>query len=139
MPTMSVQFRSISGTEAAAGWAGSHAVIVDRADGVAGGKGLGFNGGQLLGLAIGGCFCNDLHYAAHARGIRLSQVEVEVDITFEGDPPIATKARMRVGVVSEDSSIDVDALIRSTEKVSAVSNSLRRGVAVEIVAGPGGG
>ena len=45
--------------------------MVDRPEGKAGGMGLGFNGGQLLALAIGGCFCNDLHYAAHAMGIRL--------------------------------------------------------------------
>lgn len=31
--------------------------------------GLGFNGGQPLALAIGGCLCNDLRYVAHAMGV----------------------------------------------------------------------
>ena len=30
---------------------------------------LGFNGAELLGLTIGGCFCNDLRYVAHAMGL----------------------------------------------------------------------
>jgi organic hydroperoxide reductase OsmC/OhrA len=60
MTTMSVQLRSIPDTRAAMGWAEGHTIVVDRPEGQAGGMGLGFNGGQLLGLAIGGCFCNDL-------------------------------------------------------------------------------
>ncbi|MEM7024296.1 MAG: OsmC family protein, partial [Pseudomonadota bacterium] len=43
-----------------------------------GGKGLGFNGGQLLALAIGGCLCNDLRYVAHGLGARLTRIEVDV-------------------------------------------------------------
>jgi hypothetical protein len=52
--TMNIELRSVDGTEAAMGWAGGHTIVVDRPEGKAGGKGLGFNGGQLLTLAIGG-------------------------------------------------------------------------------------
>jgi organic hydroperoxide reductase OsmC/OhrA len=38
----------------------------------------GYDGGQLLGLAIGGCFCNVLQYVAHDMGIRLSSIKVDV-------------------------------------------------------------
>src|SRR5690606_12431130 len=58
--SMSVSLRNIPDTQAAVGWAGSHTVVIDRPDGKAGGAGLGFNGGQMIALAIGGCFCNDL-------------------------------------------------------------------------------
>ena len=64
MSSMTVRLGSIPETEAALGWAGGHSVVVDRPEGKAGGQGLGFNGGQLLGLAIGGCLCNDLYYVA---------------------------------------------------------------------------
>jgi len=84
MTTMTVQLRSIPDTKAALGWAGGHTIVVDRPDGKAGGLGLGFNGGQLLGLAIGGCFCNDLQYVAHDMGILLASVQVAVSVTFEG-------------------------------------------------------
>ena len=71
MPTSTVQLRNIPDTEAALGWAGGHTMVVDRPEGKAGGMGLGFNGGQLLALAIGGCLCNDLRYVAHDMGIAL--------------------------------------------------------------------
>ncbi len=90
MPTMTVELRSIPDTQAAVGWAGGHTIVVDRPEGKAGGMGLGFNGGQLLGLAIGGCMCNDLHYVAHEMGIRLASIRVAVEVSFEGGPLLAT-------------------------------------------------
>jgi len=51
MAKTTVTRRSIPDTTAAVGWAGGHCVTVDRTAGQAGGQGLGFNGGQLVGLA----------------------------------------------------------------------------------------
>ena len=49
-----VEVRNVAGETTAVGSAGPHTLVVDRpADG--GGRGLGFNGGQLLYLAIAGC------------------------------------------------------------------------------------
>ena len=72
MASMTVHLRSIPDTQAALGWAEGHTIVVDCPDGKAGGMGLGFNGGQLLGLAIGGCFCNDLQYVAYEMGVYLT-------------------------------------------------------------------
>lgn len=134
MTTMSVQLRSIPDTQAAVGWADGHTIVVDRPDSKAGGLGLGFNGGQLLGLAIGGCFCNDLHYVAHDMGIRLASIEVDVTVAFEGNPLIVTNATMRVAVTAADKGADVNGVIRRAQDVSAVSNSIKRGIPVRIVA-----
>jgi len=134
MTTMSVQLRSIPDTQAAVGWAEGHTIVVDRPEGKAGGMGLGFNGGQLLGLAIGGCFCNDLHYVAHDMGIRLASIEVDVTVAFEGNPLIVKNATMRVAVTAADKGADVNGVIRRAQDVSAVSNSIKRGVPVRIVA-----
>ena len=130
MASMTVQLRSLPSTKAAVGWAGAHTVVVDRPDGKAGGKGLGFNGGQLLGLAIGGCFCNDLHYVAHEMGLRLTSVEVDVTVSFEGSPLLATEAVLRARVSAADKGADIDALIRRAQEISTVSNSLKRGIPV---------
>ena len=130
MTTMTVQLRSLPDTEAAVGWAGAHTVVVDRPEGKAGGKGLGFNGGQLLGLAIGGCFCNDLHYVAHEMGLRLTSVEVDVTVSFEGSPLLATEAVLRARVSAADKGADIEGLIRRAQAVSTVSNSLKRGIPV---------
>ena len=135
MTTMTVQLRSIPGTQATVGWAEGHTIVVDRPDGKAGGMGLGFNGGQLLGLAIGGCFCNDLRYVAHVMGISLASIEVDVAVTLEGSPLLATQAKMRVAVRADDKNADVDGVIRRAREISAVSNSLKRGLPVEFVNG----
>ena len=54
MPTVSVELRNVAGTEAALGWAGARRIVVDRPEGHAGGRRLGFNGAQLLAPTIGG-------------------------------------------------------------------------------------
>ena len=130
MTSMTVQLRSLPDTEAAVGWAGAHTVVVDRPEGKAGGKGLGFNGGQLLGLAIGGCFCNDLHYVAHEMGLRLTSVEVDVTVSFQGSPLLATQAVLSARVSAADRGADIGALIRRAQEISTVSNSLKRGIPV---------
>jgi organic hydroperoxide reductase OsmC/OhrA len=133
MAKMTVQLRTIPDTEAAVGWAGAHAVVVDRPEGKAGGMGLGLNGGQLLGLAIGGCFCNDLQYVAHEMGVRLASIEVDVTVTFEGTPLLATAAEMRVRVTPAEEGVDVAPVIRRARETSTVSNSIVRGVPVEVL------
>jgi organic hydroperoxide reductase OsmC/OhrA len=131
---MTVSLRSIPDTQGSVGWAGGHAVTVDRPEGRAGGQGLGFNGGQLLGLAIGGCFCNDLYYVAHEMGIELRSLAVDVTISFAGEPLLATSAVLRVSVEAAGDA-DCAALIRRAQETSTVSNSIARGIPVQAAAG----
>jgi uncharacterized OsmC-like protein len=132
MAEITVQLRNVHGTEAALGWAGSHTLIVDRAEGKAGGKGLGFNGGQLLGLAIGGCLCNDLRYVAHDLGVQLLSVEVDVTVRLEGNPTLATAAVVAVRVDAADKKTDVEALIERAVEISTVVSSLQRGLSITV-------
>jgi organic hydroperoxide reductase OsmC/OhrA len=125
--------RSIHGSEAAVGWAGSHTVIVDRPEGKAGGTGLGFNGGELLGLAIGGCLCNDLQYVAHDLGVRLASIQVDVTLQFAGEPLLATDAAILVKIDTQDKKTDLQTLIDRAMEISTVSNSLRRGLSIKLV------
>jgi organic hydroperoxide reductase OsmC/OhrA len=131
MVQMTVELRNIAGTEAALGWAGAQTLVVDRPEGKAGGQGLGFNGGQLLALAIGGCFCNDLRYLAHARGIAIGSIAVKVALELAGEPLLATGATIEVECALSDGS-DARALIAEAERVSMVSNSLKAGLPVRV-------
>lgn len=54
--------------------------------------GLGFNSTQLLGLAIGGRYCNDLRYAARDLGVEIGEIAVTVRIELDGSPLVATSA-----------------------------------------------
>lgn len=131
MVAMSVELRNIAGTEAAIGWAGSHTIVVDRADGVAGGKGIGFNGGQLLALAIGGCFCNDLRYVAHDMDARISEISVTVTVELEGKPLVTKSALMEVSLRTDDDT-EPETIIETAKRISTVSNSVSRGFPVAI-------
>jgi organic hydroperoxide reductase OsmC/OhrA len=134
MPSVTVELRNVAGTEAALGWAGAHTVVVDRPEGRAGGRGLGFNGAQLLALTIGGCFCNDLRYVAHARGVQLGKISVSVTVELAGDPILATGATMLVSCETLDGS-DAESLIEEARATCMATNSLRRGIPVEVRSG----
>lgn len=122
-----VELRNVAGTEAAVGWAGGHTLVVDRPEGKAGGLGLGFNGGQLLALAIGGCYCNDLRYVAHDAGVELGEIHVTVKLELQGTPLIATSAVLFVHCTTLDGS-DAKDLIDRAWSVCTVANSLRLGL-----------
>ena len=132
MATISVSLRNVPGTQAAMGWAGGHTLVIDRPEGRAGGMGLGFNGGQMIALSIGGCFCNDLRYIAERRGVEIASIAVDVAIELDGSPPLVTSAKLTVTVEATDFSTDVAALIRLAEADSTVTNSVRRGFPVSV-------
>ena len=77
MAQTTVEIRSLADSSLAVGSAGSRTVTIDRSKD-AGGFGLGFNGGELLLLAIGGCYSNDVFREADKMGIRIRSVRVEV-------------------------------------------------------------
>ncbi len=131
MVSTTVELRNVEGTEAAMGWAGGHTIVVDRPEGKAGGMGLGFNGAQLLALAIGGCFCNDLRYVADEMGVGLGNIAVSVTVELEGDPLITTAATMEVSCETLDGS-DPYRIIEKAETTCMVSNSLRQGISVTV-------
>ncbi len=131
MASVTVELRNVEDTQAAMGWAGGHTLVVDRPEGKAGGKGLGFNGAQLLALALGGCFCNDLRYTAEEMGVSLGRIAVSVKLDLEGEPLLATAATMTVACDGLDGS-DSRAVIERAKATCMVSNSLRRGLPVTI-------
>ena len=131
MPSVTVELRNVEGTAAAMGWAGAHTIVVDRPEGKAGGLGLGFNGAQLLALAIGGCFCNDLRYVADAMGVELGRIAVSVTVEMDGDPLLTTAATMDVTCEGPDGSIAEDVIERA-KATCMVSNSLSRGIPVTV-------
>jgi organic hydroperoxide reductase OsmC/OhrA len=133
MGTTTIEYRIVPGTRAALGFAGTHSVIADRPQDISGGMGLGFNGGELLALAIGGCFCNDMQAIADEMGLAIEELSVNVSIDFAGKPSLASDARMVVDC-SLAGGADPSELIERAKKVTTISNSLRSGFPVEILA-----
>lgn len=133
MPISTVEIRNVPGTQAAMGWAEGHTLVIDRPNGRAGGMGLGFNGAQLLGLTIGGCFANDLRYVAADLGLQVGEIVISVSVLLEGSPILATAAKMSVSVSMLDGS-DPSELIEMTKTISMAMNSLNRGVPISVTA-----
>lgn len=131
MTVSTIEIRNVAGTQAAMGWADSHTVIIDRPEGRAGGMGLGFNGAQLLGLAIGGCFANDLRYVAADSGRSIGDISISVSVTLEGAPIRAVAAEMKVAVTMADGS-NPSALVDRAAAISMAMNSLAQGVPVSL-------
>ena len=131
MATVTAQYRLVQGTLASVGHSGNHALIADRPEGKAGGQGLGFNGAQLLALALGGCFSNDVQYTADEMGLRVADLQVDVDLDLAGEPLVATRAEMRV-VCSLENGADPSALLERASARCTVANSLRAGLEVVI-------
>jgi uncharacterized OsmC-like protein len=130
-PAFEVEIRSVGGDATGLGNAGPYTLVVDRPDG-AGGRGLGFNGGQLLYLAVAGCVSNDLHREAQAAGIRLTSVRVVVGGDFSGDPPVSDEIVYRVEIEGDGPAEELERLVRHVDKIAEIPNSLRAGTAVTL-------
>ncbi|HZC54218.1 MAG TPA: OsmC family protein [Mycobacterium sp.] len=130
MAVIRAQFRNLAGTEASVGTTDGKSVVVDRPPGKAGGQGLGFNGGQLLALAIGGCLCNDLQYAAHAGDITLGAfgLSVDVEISDSGD---VTAVNVEVQPLA-DNRDRIDRVLEGAVARSTVRNAVRNGVPLTV-------
>ncbi len=94
--------------------------------------GLGYNGGQLLFLAIGGCYCNDIFREADNRGIKVRSVQVDVEGDWGGDPVRAQDVIFSVRVEAEASESEIRDLITHTDQVAEIPNSLRLGTPVTL-------
>ena len=126
-----VEVRNVAGEPAAVGNAGPHTLVVDRpADG--GGRGLGFNGGELLYLAIAGCVSNDLFREARAVGLRIDRVRVTVRGDFTGDPAVSTAVEYDVELEGDAPMEQLQELVARVDEIAEIPNSLRRGTPVRL-------
>ncbi len=127
-----VETRNVKGRVTALGSAGPFTLVVDRpVEG--GGGGLGFNGGQLLYLAVAGCISNDLFRDARAAGIELSHVRVKVGGDFVGEPAVSNEIRYEVEVAGDASEDRLRELVAQVDEIAEIPNPLRQGTPVRLV------
>lgn len=90
------------------------------------GFGSSANGGELLCLALATCYCNDIYREARKRGIEVRSVEVEVESTFGGEGEPAREIAYRATVSARATREEIEALMRHTDTVAEVQNTLRQ-------------
>ncbi|WP_338771312.1 OsmC family protein [Massilia sp. METH4] len=98
-----------------------------------GGRGSSVNGGEFLMLAVATCFCNDLYREAARMGIGIDGVEVEAVAEFPGPGLAATGICYRAKVSSSAAPERIAELLHRTDAVAEVHNTVRAGVAVELL------
>lgn len=123
--------RTISGMQSAVGWVGNQTITIGRPEGV-GGDGLGYSGGQVLVLAVGTCFYNNLYYAADERGIKIQSAELEITGGWTEEPMVSSGIVVNAKVEAEAAPAEIEELIHYASRVSTVSNSVRQGTTVTI-------
>lgn len=107
-----------------------HSLIVEPK---ASGFGSSMNGGEALVLAIATCYCNDIYREAAQQGIKVKQVVVEVDSDYDGVAGHPIENIMYHVTVEADAAQDViENLIRLTDTVAEIHNTLRQGTTVTL-------
>ncbi|MBC5784075.1 OsmC family protein [Ramlibacter sp. USB13] len=97
------------------------------------GPGSGVNGGEFLMLALATCYCNDLFREAQRLGIAIDEVEVEAQAEFPGIGLAATEITYRARVRSSAGEEKIRQLLKETDAVAEVHNTVRAGVGVRLV------
>jgi uncharacterized OsmC-like protein len=100
-----------------------------------GGRGSSINGGELLFAALTTCSCNDLYREAAKRGIDVEDVKVEVTGTFGNPGEPVRGISYRVQVHADAPKATIDDLIRTTDAVTEIQNTVRGGCAVKLIMG----
>lgn len=96
------------------------------------GYGSSASGGELLFLALATCYCNDIYREAAKRGIVVERVEVEVAGDFEREGGPASNITYRARLKAQASRDDILALMRHTDQVAEIQNTLRAATVVEL-------
>jgi uncharacterized OsmC-like protein len=97
------------------------------------GPGSSINGGEFLMLALATCYCNDLYREAARLRIPIEGAEVEATAEVPGVGLAAKNIRYRAIVKSSANSEAIAQLLRETDAVAEVHNTVRAGVPVELL------
>jgi putative redox protein len=135
MGAYDVETISVDGRTTALGSAGAFTLVVDRPV-EAGGGGRGFNGGQLLNLAVAGCVSNDLFREAARAGIELRRVRVTARSDYAGDPPVSTPIEYEVELEGDAPEEALRELVERVDRIAEIPNSLRQGTEVHLASAP---
>lgn len=108
-----------------------HEIFIDRPE-AKGGSDKGAMGGELLLVALGGCFMSNLLEAVRTRGAAVSNISATVSGTLDSHPPRFTNIEMRVAGEYEDKAL-FEKLVTISERSCIVANSLKGGVALSVI------
>ena len=87
----------------------------------------------MLFLALAACYCNDIYRAAARRGVQAERGEVEVSGDFEREDGPASNVSYRTRVKADASPEAILELMRHTDTVAEIQNTLRTFTPVALI------
>ena len=96
------------------------------------GQGSSVSGGELLLLALATCYCNDIYREAAKRSIVVRAVDVTADAEFSAEGQAATDVTYRARVTAEAPETAILDLLRHTDRVAEIQNTVRASVPVTL-------
>ena len=98
------------------------------------GGGSKANGGEILFLALATCYCNDIYREANKRNIQVEKVEVECVGEFDSKAgSVAENVTYCARVTADASEEDILDLMRYTDTVAEIQNTLREATSISLV------
>lgn len=119
-----VRMESVGEGPTALGSAGPFTLVADRPH-RAGRGGLGFNGAQLLYLAVAACYSNDVYREADDRGIALRRVAVAVSGEFDGRGSTSSPIEVVISVEGDATESELADLVEEVDRIAEIPNSIR--------------
>jgi uncharacterized OsmC-like protein len=123
-----IHIRTVPDINAAIGWTKERSVVVDRSPEKA--LSLGFNSAELLCLAVGACYTNEVFLEAERRVVRVRSVHVDVSVDGEWPAAQHLTASMRVEADADEETIAE--LVEHADRVAKIPNLLRLGTSVRL-------
>lgn len=108
-----------------------HDILIDRPE-TKGGTDKGAMGGELLLVALGGCFMSNLLEAVRTRSADISDISASISGTLDSSPPRFTDIEMRVTGTYGDKAL-FEKLVTISERSCIVANSLKDGLNLSVV------
>lgn len=98
----------------------------------ANGFGSSINGGELLLLSLATCFCNDIYREAAKKNISINSVEVICTGEFGGEGEPGFNFTYKANVKANVSPEEIAELLKHTDQVAEIHNTLRKGLDIRL-------
>ena len=127
---VTVEVRQLDHT-ASEGNVRGHQVVMDRPTEKEG-QDKGAMGGEVLLMALGGCFMSHLLAAIRSREAQVSNVRMAITGTLESSPPRFTAIEIKISAVYDDRSL-MEKLVTIAERGCINANTLKNAVDLKTV------
>ena len=104
----------------------NHTVLVDRPE-AKGGTDRGAMGGELILVALGGCFMSNLLEIVRTREADIADISVDIVGNLEGTPPHYTSIELQISAMGGDLG-DLEKFVTMAERACIVANSVKAAI-----------